>query len=65
VEREIDTIFELPAGVYGLDRLPVVVEPGIIAFMAGCAMVICVVASIIPAWQAARLNPVEALRYDG
>ncbi|MBI1292438.1 FtsX-like permease family protein [bacterium] len=65
VQTDIDKIFELPPGVYGLDRLPVVIDPGIIALMAGSAMVICIVASIIPAWQAARLNPVEALRHDG
>jgi len=65
VKVDIDKIFELPPGVYGLDRLPVVMDPAIIAFMAGCAMLICIAASIIPAWQAARLNPVEALRHDG
>lgn len=65
VEKDITKIFELPAGVYGLDRLPVVMEPWLIALMAGSAMTICIVASLIPAWQASRLNPVEALRYDG
>lgn len=64
VRDDIDKIFQLPPGVYGLDRLPVVIDPMLIAFMAGCALTICIVASIIPAWQAARLHPVEALRYD-
>jgi len=64
VHTDIEKIFRLPGGVYGLDRLPVVVDPWLIAFMAGASMVICIVASIIPAYQAARLNPVEALRYD-
>ena len=64
VSNDIEKIFRLPGGVYGLDRLPVIVEPRAIAFMAGCALLTCVLASIIPALQAARLNPVEALRYD-
>ncbi len=64
VEHDIEKIFELPGGVYGIDRLPVVVDPFTIAFLVFCALSICILASIIPAWQAARLNPVEALRYD-
>lgn len=64
VAGDIDKIFQLPAGVYGLDRLPVIVEPNLIALMAVCSFLICIIASVIPAWQAARLDPVEALRYD-
>ncbi len=64
VEEDIDKIFQLPGGVYGIDRLPVVVDPGLIVFIAFCALVICMLASIIPAFQASRLDPVEALRYD-
>ena len=64
VSNDIEKIFELPPGVYGLDRLPVVVEPQLIGLMAGSALLICILAAIIPAYQAARLHPVEALRYD-
>jgi lipoprotein-releasing system permease protein len=64
VSVDIEKIFKLPPGVYGIDRLPVVVDPVLIGIMALSALAICVGASIIPAWQAARLNPVEALRYD-
>lgn len=64
VHRDIEKIFRLPGGVYGIDRLPVVIDPWLIVFMGGCALTICIVASIVPAYQAARLNPVEALRYD-
>lgn len=64
VDRDIDKIFRLPPGVYGLDRLPVVIEAPVVAFIALCAMAICLGASIIPSYRASRLNPVEALRYE-
>ncbi len=64
VANDIEKIFILPPAVYGLDKLPVIIEPGKIIIMASSALIICVLASIIPAIQAARLNPVEALRYD-
>jgi lipoprotein-releasing system permease protein len=64
VMNDIDKIFQLPPGVYGLNRLPVVVDGWLILFLASCALVICILASIIPAYQAGRLHPVEALRYD-
>lgn len=64
VERDIDRIFTLPGAVYGLSRLPVVVDPKVILVLAGASLAICVLASIVPALRASRMNPVEALRYD-
>ncbi|MDX2177533.1 MAG: ABC transporter permease [Candidatus Sumerlaeia bacterium] len=64
VHNDIDKIFRLPSGVYGLERLPVLVEPSVVLFIAGCAMVVCLLASIIPARRAARFDPVEALRHE-
>jgi lipoprotein-releasing system permease protein len=56
--------FDLPAAVYAFDTLPVSIKPLTIALILGAAMLICTVGAIFPARQAARLNPVEALRYD-
>lgn len=64
VQDDIQLIFQMPAEVYGLDRLPVIIEPLVIGFIALVSLVICTTAGLIPAWHASRLNPVEALRYD-
>ena len=64
VDRDIEKIFNLPGAIYGLSRLPVVVDPKVILVLTGASLGICVLASLIPAFRAARMRPVEALRYD-
>ena len=55
---------KLPEGVYSLDYLPVLLFwTDLVAIGAG-AMAICFLATIYPSRQAARLEPVEALRYE-
>ncbi|MDL2268022.1 lipoprotein-releasing ABC transporter permease subunit [Desulfovibrio sp. OttesenSCG-928-G15] len=55
---------ELPKGVYSLDYLPVLLEwPDVVLTGVG-AMVLCFLATLYPARQAASLEPVEALRHD-
>jgi len=54
----------LPKELYFLDSLPAKVVPQEIANIGALVLVLCVVAGVLPAWLAARKNPVEALRHD-
>jgi lipoprotein-releasing system permease protein len=50
--------------VYYFQRIPTDIEPFTVAWIVAGAMAIAVLASILPARRAARLHPVEALRYE-
>lgn len=55
---------KLPQGVYTLDHLPVILTWSDSILVGVCAMLLCFLATIYPARQAARLEPAEALRYE-
>lgn len=55
---------ELPHGVYSLDHLPVLLQWTDMVAIGASAMLLCFVATIYPARQAASLEPAEALRYE-
>lgn len=57
-------LIQLPGDVYFIDTVPVMLRTGDIAAVAGVALLICFAATFYPAWQAARLIPVEAIRYE-
>jgi lipoprotein-releasing system permease protein len=50
--------------VYYFERIPTDVEPMAVAGVVFGAVLIAVLASVLPALRAARLHPVEALRYE-
>jgi lipoprotein-releasing system permease protein len=54
---------ELPGDVYYLSTLPVRLEFLDVFLIASAAMLICFLATLYPARQASKLNPVEAIRY--
>lgn len=59
------TGFELfPASIYGFWELPALIMPRDIALICGSALLICLLAGLLPAWNASRLQPVEALRHE-
>ena len=59
------TGFELfPRTIYSFDRLPALIVPSDIAIICGGSLFICLLAGLLPAWNAGRLQPVEALRNE-
>jgi lipoprotein-releasing system permease protein len=50
--------------VYGMDRFPSVVNSADVVAVIVVAMTISLLATIYPAWRAARMDPAEALRYE-
>jgi len=55
---------KLPGYVYGLSTLPVQVQVGDVAMIVAAALGISFLATLYPSWQASRLDPVEAIRYE-
>ncbi|MFA9470929.1 MAG: FtsX-like permease family protein [Deltaproteobacteria bacterium] len=56
--------FALDPKVYLIDHLPVVLSPTVFLVTIGIALLICTVSTIAPSWWAARMLPVEGLRYE-
>lgn len=62
VEFVFGPVFD--ASVYFLSNVPAKVEVSEVAFTALFAALMSVLVTLPPAWRAARLDPVEALRYE-
>jgi lipoprotein-releasing system permease protein len=57
-------VIPLPPGVFYTPTLPVKIYPEYFVLVVAVSLVICLLATLYPARQAARLVPVEAIRYD-
>jgi lipoprotein-releasing system permease protein len=59
------TGFELfPASIYGFGELPALIVPKDIIIICVGSLIICLLATILPARHASKLKPVEALRHE-
>jgi lipoprotein-releasing system permease protein len=56
--------FSLPPDVYIISALPILMRPWDFVFIAGAALLLSFTATIYPAYRAARLDPVQAIRYE-
>jgi len=50
--------------IYFLSRIPAEMDPREVAFVVILALSLSFLATLYPSWRAARLDPVEALRYE-
>jgi len=50
--------------IYYFQEIPTRIEPLTVGLVVAGAVAIAVLASVLPALRAARLHPVEALRYE-
>lgn len=52
------------AEIYFLSQLPAKIDPGEVATVVAMSLALSFLATLYPSWRAARLDPVEALRYE-
>ena len=63
IERAFNVVL-MPQDVYYVTGLPIDLQSGDVVVIACVAMAMAFLATIYPAWRAARTAPAEALRYE-
>lgn len=54
----------IPSQIYQFDRLPVEIRAMDLCLILGTTLLICFVATLMPAFKGSRIKPVEGLRYE-
>ena len=60
----LQNFYSLPSDVYYINHLPVKIRPLDVSLVSLSAILISFLATLYPSWQAAKLEPAEALRYE-
>ena len=60
----LQTFYTLPGDIYYISHLPVTIRAMDVLLVSFSAIAISFLATLYPSWQAAKLNPAEALRYE-
>jgi len=62
--RKLTHVNLVPASIYQISELPYELLALDVAIICGGSFLICILAGLLPAWKASRLQPVEALRNE-
>jgi len=54
----------MPADVYYISGVPTLLRSEDLLLIAAMSFVLCLLATLYPAWRAARTDPAAALRYE-
>jgi lipoprotein-releasing system permease protein len=64
VVEKVTGVSVFNSDVYQLDHIPARIDWVEVSFIVGFSLLVSFLMTLPPAWQAARLDPVEALRYE-
>ena len=57
-------VMSLPSGIYYMDSVPIFMQWGQFALVSGIALILCFLSTLIPAFVASKLNPINSIRFS-